>query len=116
MENEKIYDIQDRTYKFSLQIIKFVRGLRYDFVDQIIVKQLIRSATNIGANVAEGKAGSSKKDFVNYYLIALKSANETIYWLELLRDSKPNVTNEELIDEANQIAKVLAKIVINTKK
>ena len=52
----------------------------------IISDQLLRSATSIGANIIEAKAASSKKDFIRFYEISLKSANETKYWLCLLRD------------------------------
>jgi len=52
-----------------------------------VTDQLIRSATSIGANIIEGKSASSKKDFIRYYEIAFKSANETKYWLGLLRDA-----------------------------
>ena len=76
--------------------------------------QLLRSATSIGANVVEGKAGSSKKDWKNFYVIALKSANETKYWLCLISEtmevSKPKIN--ELIKEANEISKIIASIVI----
>lgn len=76
-----------------------------------------RSGTSIGANVVEGKAGSSKKDWKKYFDIALKSANETKYWLCLIRDtmdvSKPKVN--ELIKEADEISKIIASIIINAK-
>jgi len=79
--------------------------------------QLLRSATSIGANVVEGKAGSSKKDFRNFYTIALKSANETNYWLCLIRDTNiVNVDKDkivELITEADELSKIIASIVIN---
>lgn len=76
--------------------------------------QLLRSATFVGANVTEGKAGSSKKDWKNYFAIALKSANETKYWLCLIRDtmdvSKPKIN--ELIHEADEISKIIASIIL----
>ena len=52
-----------------------------------ISDQLVRSATSIGANIIEGKSASSKRDFIRYHEIALKSANETKYWLGLMRDA-----------------------------
>lgn len=77
---------KERTFCFSLEIIRYLKLLPQDYVNQTIGKQLLRSATSIGANVIEAQAGSSRKDFSNYYQIALKSANETKYWLELLID------------------------------
>ncbi|MDE3251240.1 MAG: four helix bundle protein [Bacteroidota bacterium] len=80
--------------------------------------QLVRSATSIGANVVEGKAGSSKKDWKNYFSIALKSANETKYWLCLIRDTidVSKTKMEELITEANEISKIIASIIVNSNQ
>jgi four helix bundle protein len=79
--------------------------------------QLVRSATSIGANVVEGRSGSSKKDWKNFYVIALKSANETKYWLCLISEtmevSKPKIN--ELIKEADEISKIIASIILNAK-
>ena len=77
----------------------------------------MRSATSVGANIVEGKAGSSKKDWKNYFAIALKSANETKYWLCLIRDTM-NVSKlkvNELIKEADEISKIIASIIVNAK-
>ena len=78
-------------------------------ISSILVKQLIRSSTSIGANIVEAKSGSSRKDFTNFYLIALKSANETKYWICLLRDSF-KINDKEisnLLNECNEISKIL---------
>ena len=71
---------------------------------------MIRSSTSIGANVVEGKSGSSKKDLINYFKIALKSANETKYWMCLLRDAFDFEKKEinTLFQEADEISKILA--------
>jgi len=116
-EGEKPYNIRHRCYFFSKEIIFFVRDCKYDRIYSSLFDQLIRSGTSIGANVVEGKAGSSKKDWKKYFDIALKSANETKYWLCLIRDtlevSKPKVN--ELIKEADEISKIIASIIINAK-
>ena len=80
--------------------------------------QLLRSATSIGANVVEGNAGSSKKDWLKFLVIALKSANETKYWLCLIRDtSKVDAKRiENFIKEADEISKIIASIIVNAKK
>ena len=77
----------------------------------------MRSATSIGANVVEGRAGSSKKDWKNYFSVALKSANETKYWLCLIRDTMEINKNKvnELIKEADEISKIIAAIIVNSK-
>ncbi|HCL04669.1 MAG TPA: four helix bundle protein [Chitinophagaceae bacterium] len=116
-EEEKPYNIRHRCYFFSKEIIFFVRDCKYDRIYSSLFDQLVRSGTSIGANVVEGKAGSSKKDWKKYFDIALKSANETKYWLCLIRDtlevSKPKVN--ELIKEADEISKIIASIIINAK-
>ena len=65
----------NRLVKFSVEIIKFSQEIRKERILWPIADQLVRSATSIGANVVEAKASSSKKDYLNYFQIALKSAN-----------------------------------------
>ncbi len=111
-------DIKHRAYDFAKQIILFIRGQQYDRVYISIVDQLIRSATSVGANLVEGHAGSSKNDFVKFYTIALKSANETKYWVCLLRDTIWKQQEEELnklLKEADALSKIVATIIIKTK-
>ena len=117
-ESEKPYNIRHRCYYFSKEVILFVRGFKYDRVYYSMFDQLIRSATSIGANLVEGKAGSSKKDWKNFYVIALKSANETKYWLCLIRDTleSDKMKINELIKEAEEISNIIATIVINAEK
>ncbi len=80
--------------------------------------QLLRSATSIGGNLVEGVAGSSKRDFLKFNIIALKSSNETKYWLCLIRDTiiDEKSTIENLIKEADELSKIIASIIINSKK
>lgn len=86
-QNAKIKsDIRKRCYLFSLDVINFLDRLDVKRIYFSITDQLLRSTTSIGANIIEAKSASSKKDFINFYQIALKSANETKYWLCLLRD------------------------------
>lgn len=68
--------------------------------------------------MVEGSSGSSKKDLINYYNIALKSANETKYWLCLIREGLRNDKNETnlLISEADEISKIIASSLIKMKK
>jgi four helix bundle protein len=80
-EEEKLYNIRHRCYYFSKEVILFVKGCTYDKIYSPLFDQLIRSATSVGANLVESKAGSAKKDWKNFQVIALKSANETKYWL-----------------------------------
>jgi four helix bundle protein len=113
-EEEKAYNIRHRCYYFSKDVILFVRECKYDKVYYSIFDQLVRSATSIGANIVEGKAGSSRRDWKNFYVIALKSSNETKYWLCLIRDTiavdKTRIA--ALIKETDEISNIIAKIII----
>ncbi|MBW0162450.1 MAG: four helix bundle protein [Sediminibacterium sp. Gen4] len=116
-EGEKPYNIRHRCFFFSKEILFFVKDCKYEKVYSSLFDQLVRSATSIGVNVVEGKAGSSKKDWNKYLVIALKSANETKYWLCLIRDTQ-EVSKEkvnELIKEADELSKIIASIIINAK-
>ncbi len=117
-EDERPYNIRHRSYYFSKEIVLFVKECRYERVFSSLFDQLIRSATSIGANIAEGKSGSSKKDFRNFLLIALKSANEAKYWLCLIRDTM-EVDRKKingLLREADELSKIIASIALNMEK
>ena len=92
-----------RLIKFSLDIIKLSEEMRQKKVFYSIIDQLIRSATSIGANVVEAKSSSSKRDYLRFFEIALKSANETKYWLILIRESMPEFKEKavNLLKEAD---------------
>jgi len=109
-DDGKPYNIRHRCYFFSKEIIRFIGTCEFDRKYSSLFDQMLRSATSIGANVVEGKAGSSKKDWRNYMAIALKSANETKYWLCLIRDTM-DVSKEQinkLITEADELSKIIA--------
>ena len=108
-------ELKKRAYLYALNIIKFIDDLnKNDFTVQIIVKQLLRSATSIGANIIEAQAGSTKRDFTNFFNYALKSANESKFWLGLLRDSKKGNQDEinKLLQETIELANILGSSVL----
>ena len=111
-------DIRERCYKFSLDIIALADILPNKRSAWIIIDQLIRSATSIGANIVESKSSSSRLEFKKFYEISLKSANETKYWLGLLRDSKlaDDKKINALLSEVNEISNILAKAVMTLKR
>jgi four helix bundle protein len=78
----------------------------------------IRSGTSIGANIVEAQAGSSKKDFTNFYFHSLKSANETKFWLGLIRDSAKGdkIRADNLLKEVTEIANILGASIVTLKK
>lgn len=116
-EADRPYNIRHRCFFFSKEVIRFVKDCKYDRIYYSIFDQLVRSATSIGANVVEGKAGSSKRDWKNFYVIALKSANESKYWLCLIRGTMPadKIKIETLLKEANEISKIIASIIVNAE-
>lgn len=113
-------DVKMRTYRFSLLIIDFVTNLPDTTIYRVFTNQLLRSGTSIGANIVEAKSSSSKKEFIKYYEIALKSANETKYWLCLMRDSPKlqGMDKEEppiLIQEAIELSNMIASAILTMK-
>ena len=85
------YDLEERTAKFSEDLIEFIRDIKRDDINKNIIIQLVRSATSIGANYYEANASSSRKDFRNKIYISKKEANETKYWLRLLSKYHPEL-------------------------
>jgi four helix bundle protein len=101
-----------------LEIIKFIEVLnKRDFVIQIIAKQLLRSATSIGANIIEAQAASSRKDFINFLNHALKSANESKFWLGLLRDAHkaPLEKTNTLLKETDEMGRILGSSIVTLR-
>ena len=110
-------DVRYRAYGFSLMIIDFVAQFPEKRIYWIIVDQLLRAATSVGANIVEAKSSSSKKEFIKYYEIALKSTNETKYWLCLLRDGKLVEIRkiEKVLNEAIELSNMIASSLLTMK-
>jgi four helix bundle protein len=111
-------DLKKRAYLYALDIIKFLDGLnKTDLTSAIIAKQLLRSSTSVGANIIEAQAGSTKKDFTNFFSYALKSANESKFWLGLLRDSKKSdlMKTDELLQETIELSNILGSSILTLK-
>ena len=115
------YDLRGRTYKFSVELVKFLNKLSLSRLSVPMINQLLRSGTSIGANVEEADSASSRKDFRNKMFIAKKEAAETAYWLKLIIDA--NVINNnaniektnELLEECGQILKIIGSITRKVK-
>jgi four helix bundle protein len=106
-----------RLVDFSITILRLTDKAKNRGVSWAIIDQLIRSATSIGANVVEARASSSKKDYIKFFEIALKSANETLYWLILLKEATPGPKEEmdKIYIEAKEISKILGSSVLTLK-
>jgi len=117
MQNQKSKpktDLKHRAYQYSIRVIKFIDALPKNASTTVITNQLLRSATSIGANIVEAKGASSKRDFTNFFSHSLKSANESLYWLGLLRDAKKinSAELEYLLNETKELATVLGSSIL----
>ncbi len=110
--------IKELTFQFALNIISLTTGIKQEEKEFVITKQLLKSGTAIGALVREAEFAQSRADFINKMSIALKEANETIYWLELLTKSFVKHKNkcDELIISATSLLRILVTIVKRTKE
>ena len=107
----------DKSYAFALRVIKLYKYLVTEKKEYVLSKQLLRSGTAIGALIKEGEHAQSKADFLNKMNVSLKEANETEYWIELLRDSEYLSTSESLslLADIAEIIRILISIVKSTK-
>lgn len=111
-------DIREWTLEFAILIIKFSEDLKKNKIDFDVISQVRRSGTSVGANVREAKASSSRKELIRFYDIALRSANETSFWVEVIAKGYEfnSESMEKVKEELGQIEKVIAKIIVNLKK
>ena len=109
--------IDKRSYAFALRIVKAYKFLCKEKGEHNLSKQLLRSGTAIGALMREAKFAQSRADFVNKASVALKEANETLYWIDLLHDSGyiDDNTYSSIHNEAHEITSILVSIVKTTK-
>lgn len=110
-------DIKIRCYRFSVEFLKWIRKRNFEIDDKWLVRQVARSVSSIGANVVEAQNSSSKKEFLRYNEISLKSANDSKYWLCLMRDGL-EIEDKQLnifLKEADEISKIIAKGILTMK-
>ena len=106
--------VLEKSKSFALRIIKLYRHLSEEKHEYVLAKQLLRSGTSIGANIREAMRGQSKPDFYHKLNIALKEADESAYWLELLHES--NYIDAKQFDSIyNDCNEVIALLVSITK-
>jgi four helix bundle protein len=107
-----------KSYAFALRIINLYKWLSVEKKEFILSKQILRSGTAVGALVKEAEHAQSKADFLNKMNVALKEANETEYWLMLLKDSHflPEIEFNSIHSDCNELIRLLASIVKTTKQ
>ena len=115
MKKENV--VMSKSYTFALRIIKMYKYLVAEKKEYVLSKQLLRSGTAIGALIKESEHAQSKADFLNKMNVALKEANESEYWIELLRDSEYLSTTESLsiLEDSTELIRLLISIVKTTK-
>lgn len=117
-EKEKFKaEFKRRIYSWILKLIKFLDSLSKDTITQRLIDQLFRSGSSIGANYIEAQSSSSKKDFANFLHHSLKSANESKFWLAILRDTNRSEPKEVewFIKELSEIANILGASLLTVK-
>jgi four helix bundle protein len=109
--------IKDKSFAFALRMVRLYQFLCDTKKEYVLSKQVLRSGTSIGANVRESEHGQSKADFIHKISIALKEANETDYWLELLFQAGylDEKMYQSLKQDCEEILKILTAIVKTSK-
>lgn len=115
MMNDNI--VKDKSELFAIRIVKLYKYLSESKKENVLSKQILRSGTSIGANLAEAECAISKNDFLSKVYIALKESSETQYWLKLLKNTN-YITDAEfnsLFSDCNEITKILVKTIKTIK-
>jgi four helix bundle protein len=110
-------EFNQRLIKLSVDTIKYCEEAKSQHIYRTILEQLVRSITSIGANTIEAKASSSRKEYIKFFEIALKSANESLYWLLLLNELSDNLRNKTTViyKETSEISRILAASILTLK-
>jgi len=108
--------LQEKSFAFAVRIVNLYKYLCDEKKEFVLSKQILRCGTSIGANIEEAIGGQSDKDFLSKLSISYKEARETIYWLNLLLATDYILPEqaENILRDADEICKILAKIKITT--
>lgn len=112
-KKHKPFDLEERTYKYTKDIISFINSCPKTFVNTELARQLIRSAGSVGANYIEAREALSKKDFSLRVKICRKEVKESSYWLRLLevKNAVDEKERQTLLAESNELLRIFASIV-----
>ena len=111
-------DIPERTFAFAARVVRLIRCLPGGIAGQVIARQVAKSATSVGANVEEAQGSHSKAEFARRMGIARSEARETFYWLRLIAECElvPRQRLEDLLQESEELVKILTTIVKKTRQ
>lgn len=106
-----------KSYAFAIRVVKLYKHLSQEKKEFVLSKQMLRSGTSIGALIKEAEHAQSKADFLNKMNVALKEANETEYWLMLMKDTGylSETEFQSIKNDCSEILKLLISIVKSTK-
>ena len=113
IQNDKKYDLEDRTLRFASEVRSFIKQLPKTVVIMEDVRQLVRSSGSVGANYIEANESLSKKDFVMRIKISRKEAKESRYWLNLINTEGNNLLEKQksfLIQESQELTNIFGAI------
>ena len=110
-------NVERKSFLFSVRVVKLARYLQEEKKEYILSRQLIRSGTSIGANIAEAQQAQSRADFISKLSIALKEASETDYWLRLLQATDYLSESEfsSVIPDCRELEKILTSIIKSSR-
>ena len=109
--------IREKSFKFAVRVVKLYKYLVEEKREYILAKQLLKSGTSIGANIREALNGESKMDFIRKLGVAQKECDETLYWLELLKETEIILSKEydSIYPDALELLKMIRSIIIKSK-
>lgn len=115
-QDPKRYDLEDRTLIFSREVIDLMNGIPNTIANVEIIKQIVRSASSVGANYIEANGALGKKDFAMRIKICRKEAKESKYWLNLINVNKVNLEQKRqgLVREADELTRIFSAILNKT--
>ncbi len=110
--------VKEKSFAFAIKIVNLYKNLSAEKKEYVMSKQLLRSGTGIGALVREAEQAESKPDFIHKMAIALKEANETEYWILLLRETNYLTVkeSESILKDTTELLKLLTSIINSTKR
>ena len=106
--------LKEKSYNFAIRIVKLSQYLQKEKSEFVLSKQILKSGTAIGALIREAEFGQSKPDFISKMSISLKEANETEYWLSILKDT--DYINEKMFLSLQNDCKELIAMLVSTVK
>jgi len=116
-KQNKIFDLEKRTTEYAKRVIHLCKSLYKNIINEVYIKQIIRSSGSIGANYREANDSLGNKDFLHKIKISRKETKETLHWLELIEEANPNLSNrmQDLKKEGIEIKNILSAILLKKK-